>query len=80
MGSSEGKESIEVPCYKGDKRELTVNGRFLTDVFSTVQSEDLSLQFRNETDPVVVMPKDEPYSCHSLHVLVPIRKLILGQS
>ncbi len=74
VGSSEGKESIEIPDYKGDNKELTVNGRFLTDVFSTVQSEDLSLQFRNETDPVVVMPKDEPYSCHSLHVLVPIRE------
>ena len=74
IGSSEGKENIDLEEYQGGQRELAVNGKFLTDVFSTIGSDEIVLNFRTEDDPIVVIPKKEPESCHSMHVLVPIRE------
>lgn len=73
-GNSEGKESLRLNDYKGATRELSINGKFLTDVFSAISSEDITLQFRGEDDPIVIMPQFEPQSCRSMHVLVPIRE------
>jgi DNA polymerase-3 subunit beta len=74
VGSSEGRESIALEDYKGPNRDLSLNGRYLCDVFSTVTSSKVRLNFKTEEDPFVVIPKEEPEGCHSLHVLVPIRE------
>jgi len=73
-GSSESREALELEDYRGSKTELSVNGKFLTDVFSTVASNELTLQFKSEEDPIVIIPRDEPAECRSMHVLVPIRE------
>lgn len=74
LGSSESKESIALSDYQGGDRELAINGKFLTDVFSTIASDEVTLKFRSEDDPIILVPNVEPASCHSMHVLVPIRE------
>lgn len=74
LGSSEGSESIALDGYKGVQRDLFVNGKFLSDVFSATSSEKLMLQFKAPEDPIVVVPDEELPKCKSLHVLVPIRE------
>ena len=74
LGSSESKESIAISDYQAGDRELAINGKFLTDVFSTISSDEVSLNFRSEDDPIVLVPSKEPEACHSKHVLVPIRE------
>ncbi len=74
VGTSESRESLSLGDYKGAERNLSVNGKFLTDVFTTIPSERVTLQFRGEDDPFIVIPDDEPAACRSMHVLVPIRE------
>ncbi len=74
VGSSESQESISLSNYQEGNRELAINGKFLTDVFSTISSDEVTLNFHSEDDPIVLIPKNEPTSCHSMHVLVPIRE------
>lgn len=71
-GSSEGRESISLEDFEGRQQELAVNGKFLTDVFSTVGSDEIYLNFGSESEPIVIIPEREPTDCHSMHVLVPI--------
>ena len=74
VGSSEGKESILLTGYEGMEQELSVNGKFLTDVFATIPSDQVTLKFRGKEDPIVLVPKEEPTGCASMHVLVPIHE------
>lgn len=74
MGNSEGKETLPINGYEGAGLDIAVNGKYLTDVFSTVSSDDIDLQIKNDEDPVVIVPKAEPQDCHSCHVLVPIKE------
>jgi DNA polymerase III subunit beta len=74
QGTSEGMESIPLHDYSGGERDLAINGKFLTDVFSTITSEEVTLNIKSEDDPIVLIPKEEPQNCHSMHVLVPIRE------
>ncbi|NRA65775.1 MAG: DNA polymerase III subunit beta [Pseudobacteriovorax sp.] len=74
VGSSESQESIALSSYQDGSRELAINGKFLTDVFSTISSEEVTLNFHSEEDPIVLVPNTEPPSCQSVHVLVPIRE------
>jgi len=73
-GSSEGRESVPLEGYKGQQKDLSVNGKFLVELFSVIASEDLTLQFKGQEDPIVIIPKEEPTNCRSMHVLVPIRE------
>ncbi|MGE0171648.1 MAG: DNA polymerase III subunit beta [Oligoflexales bacterium] len=73
-GGSEGKEDIFLQDFSGEKKTISVNGKFLVDVFSTVQSDVVNVGMNGEIDPIVIIPKSEPKNCHSLHVLVPIRE------
>ena len=73
QGSSEGKERIHIDGQKGGESQLYVNGRFLADVFGAISSEELTLQFKSDEDPIVVVPDSEIEHCKSMHVLVPIR-------
>lgn len=76
MGSSEGRETVALDDYHGPRFDIAVNGKFLTDVFATTESESLSLQFNQESneDPIVIVPRSEPSDCRSKHVLVPIKQ------
>ena len=76
MGSSEGRETISLDDYQGDKFDVAVNGKFLTDVFQTTSSDNLLLQFNpaSSEEPMVIVPRTEPVECCSKHVLVPIKQ------
>ena len=76
MGSSEGRETVPLEDYHGPRFDIAVNGKFLTDVFTTTESDNLSLQFNQESneDPIVIVPRTEPTDCRSKHVLVPIKQ------
>lgn len=74
VGSSEGQESIALADYAEGERELAINGKFLTDVFSTMSSDEVTINFGSDEDPIVLVPFSEPTSCHSMHVLVPIKE------
>jgi DNA polymerase-3 subunit beta len=76
MGSSEGRETVPLADYHGPRFDIAVNGKFLTDVFATTESDNLMLQFNQESneDPIVIVPRSEPTDCRSKHVLVPIKQ------
>lgn len=74
QGTSEGRESLPLPDFKGIDQGLYVNGKFLIDVFSTISSDELKLQFKSENDPILIVPDMEPKHCKSIHVLVPIKE------
>lgn len=74
VGSSEGRESIELSEYHGPELELVVNGKFLTEVFAIVPSGEITMSFRGKEQPVVFVPNEEPTGCSSMHVLVPIHE------
>ena len=76
MGSSEGRERVPLADYHGPSYDIAVNGKFLTDIFSTTESNDLTLHFNQDSneDPIVIVPKQEPTDCRSQHVLVPIKQ------
>lgn len=76
MGSSEGRETVPLADYHGPRFDIAVNGKFLTDIFSTTESENLTLHFNQESseDPIVIVPRQEPSACRSKHVLVPIKQ------
>ncbi len=73
-GSSESHEALPAQGYKGGKTNLSINGRYLSDVFSHVATDELTLQFKGEEDPIIIVPREEPLDCRSMHVLVPIRE------
>ena len=76
MGSSEGRETVPLADYHGPRFDIAVNGKFLTDIFQTTESESLTLHFNQESseDPIVIVPRQEPQACRSKHVLVPIKQ------
>lgn len=74
VGSSESQESITLPEFRSKEQNLAINGKFLTDVFSTISSDEVTLKYHSEDDPIVLLPSKEPTSCQSVHVLVPIRE------
>ncbi|MEZ4742863.1 MAG: DNA polymerase III subunit beta [Bdellovibrionota bacterium] len=73
VGKTEGKEDLDLQDYQGESRNLAVNGKFFSDVFSTTSSDTLTLKFDSEDDPIVITPNVEPDGCKSMHVLVPIK-------
>ncbi len=75
LGSSESTEDIVLEKFDGDDTELAVNGKFLTDIFSTTNSENIGIQFKSKShESLIIFPSQEPDGCRSLHVLVPIRE------
>ena len=74
VGRSEGVECISLKDYDGGDKDIAVNGKFLTDVFSTIGSDEVTLNIKSEAEPIVVIPKKEPGGCCSMHVLVPIKE------
>lgn len=76
MGSSECRETVPLADYHGPKFDIAVNGKFLTDVFSTTSGENVTMKFNesNNEDPIVIIPRNEPAECRSRHVLVPIKQ------
>lgn len=73
LGNSEGKEKIELQDYQGPNCSLAINGKYLGDVFTTTTSDELTINFNNQEDPIVIVPVKEPNECSSKHILVPIR-------
>jgi DNA polymerase III subunit beta len=69
---SEGREKVHVDGYHGPKCDLIVSGKYLTDIFGATVSEKLAVQFKDNEDPMVLMPYGEPADCRTKHVLIPI--------
>ena len=74
LGSTEGHENIEIKGYTGDSCELALNGKYLTDIFSTAASDNLVISFASEEEAVSFAAESEPEGCLSEHILVPIRE------
>lgn len=74
VGASEGKESISLEGYKGPQCAITVNGKFVTDIIGAAVGENLSINFKDPEEPVVIIPQDEMDGCSSQHVLMPIKE------
>jgi DNA polymerase III beta subunit len=74
LGSSESFENVALEDYDGTECQIAVNGKFLSDVFSTTTSDKIMIHFSHEKEPIVIKPTEEPTSCHSVHVLVPIQE------
>ena len=74
VGSSEGSEKIVLENYNGPLREFSLNGKYLYDVFSAMTSNNIQLNFKSGEEPFVVVPKEEPEFCQSMHILVPIKE------
>ena len=74
LEQSECQERLCLDDYKGNDCQLSVNGKFLTDLFTTNPSEHISFCFKNAEDPISIVPLVEPSGCLSQHVLVPIRE------
>ena len=60
--------------YDGPISKIAVNGKFLTDIISNTISEQLTISFKDDKEPVTLTPKSELEGCQSFHVLVPIRE------
>jgi len=74
IGSSEGTESIRLDGYRGADKNLMVNGRFLSEVFSVTNADQLTVQFKSSDEPIVIAPEQEVAACKSIHILVPIKE------
>ena len=74
LGSTEGHENIQISGYTGASCELALNGKFLTDIFSTAASDSLTISFASEDQAVSFAAEKEPEGCVSEHILVPIRE------
>jgi DNA polymerase-3 subunit beta len=72
VSSSEGRERINLDGYHGPKCDITINGKYLTDIVGTTTADKLVLQFKDGVDPMVVTPYGEPSDCKTKHVLIPI--------
>lgn len=74
VGSTEGHENIQIKGYNGSSCDLALNGKFLTDIFSTVASDSLTISFASGDQAVSFAAEEEPEGCVSEHILVPIRE------
>lgn len=74
VGGSEGKESILLDGFKGKDMNIAINGKYFTDVFSTISSDKIILNIKKNKDPFILKPLKEPKDCQSTHVLVPIKQ------
>jgi DNA polymerase-3 subunit beta len=55
--------------YAGDKIEIGFNSRFLLDILSQVDKEDLIMKFKDNTSPAIIEAKD----MNSVFVIMPVR-------
>ncbi len=72
ISNSEGREKIQLEGYHGPRCDITINGKYLTDIVGVTASEKLALQFKDGEDPIILTPYGEPTDCRTKHVLVPI--------
>jgi DNA polymerase-3 subunit beta len=73
VGSTESKESISLDKYKGPSCKITVNGKYFTDILSTMTDEKFGLYFKSPEEPVVITPDKDLEGCKTLHLLMPIK-------
>ena len=74
MGSSEGRERVNIEDYRGPAGRFSVNGKFLFDALTTTSSNEVNIHFDGEDKPVVLVPDKEISGFTSRHVLVPIKE------
>lgn len=72
MGKFEGKEVIALDDYNAGNTAISVNGKYVIEILNAMKSDEFKLYFVNSETPVLIKPVEEPKSCDSLHVLVPI--------
>jgi len=69
---SESKERIGLEGYHGAKCDISINGKYLTDIINVTGADKMSLQFKDAVEPIVLTPYGEPTDCNTRHILVPI--------
>lgn len=74
LGGSESSEIVPIADYSGGEKFISVNGKFLNDVFGNTTSQGLQIDFGEQREPFVITPLKEPSECSSKHVLVPIHE------
>jgi DNA polymerase-3 subunit beta len=72
-GTSESREEIPIEGYKGAGVRVSMNGKYLNEVFSNTRTEYVQIEiFESKDAPVVIRPVDEPGGMVTAHVIVPI--------
>lgn len=65
----DAKEEIEV-AYKGDGLKIGFNAKYIMDVLSSIEDEEINIDLKDQLSPGVMRPKaDKDYTC----VIMPMR-------
>ena len=70
------RETVPCHAFSGDACTLVVNGRFLLDVLSNVQTEELHFQYKDNNRAFFLEPSQLVNDCHSKHVIVPLMEKV----
>lgn len=73
-GGSESSETVPLIGEIQSPTQLAVNGKYLSDVFSNTTSVELKMEFKEKSDPFIIIPVNEPEKCSSRHIFVPIHE------
>lgn len=72
-GSTELRENLPIEGFSGTSRRVSLNAKYVNDVFSNTRTEYVTIQiFPGKDDPIVICPVDEPGGVATAHVIVPI--------
>ncbi len=65
----DAKEEIEIN-YQGDSIKIGFNAKYILDVLSSINEEDVNLELKDQLSPGLMRPsKDSSYTC----VIMPMR-------
>lgn len=67
-----GSNTSQVPCeLTGKGTEISLNGKYLTDVLGVYSAPQVELQLNDKLDPFVIIPQEKEPT--SLHLIMPLR-------
>ncbi|MBP6218176.1 MAG: DNA polymerase III subunit beta [Oligoflexales bacterium] len=74
VGTTEGKELVNLNLQGNFDQKIAVNGRYLNEIFSICSGQEIEMQFEDEETPILIHSISEPKDCKSQHVLVPLQE------
>ena len=69
--SNEGKEELTAE-YTGDDIEISFNSKFLIDILTSMNSDEVEMTMSTPSRPVVITPSVQPANTHILMLVMPI--------
>ena len=72
--SSESREVFAVDVSLKEPVTLDLNGKFILEFLSNIESDNISASFQDVDHPIVIVPQTEIPNCNSRHVLLPIKE------